>query len=175
MKLRPVSSLLSTFALLLPVLVLVLALVLSGCNGGQKPYQLTAPFEESPFIAYAQPGTGVIEGQAFVKLPDGKVVYAAGNEVGLLPVTDYTREWFEAGVLPNRPVTPFDPRIGKYFRHTRADAEGRFAFPDLPEGQYYVAVDIPWTDALGKQYIATAYADVTLPAGKQLHVIVTRP
>ncbi len=169
MKLRPFRSPLPKFALFL------LAAALAGCVGGQKPYQLTAPFEESQFIAYAQPGDGVIEGEAFVKLPDGKVIQAAGNEIGLLPVTDYTREWFEAGVLPNRPVTPFDPRIAKYFKHMRADAQGRFAFTNLPAGQYYVATDIPWTDAEGKQYIATAYADVTLPADEQLHVIVTRP
>src|SRR5688572_1071163 len=98
--------------------LLVGALLVSGCGGGYtgrgsspsepgieivpgrrmdgsiagQPSPLPAFSAEE--VAYAaQPGTGVIDGQAFLRTRGGDVKYGAGSAVFLLPLSAYTSAW----------------------------------------------------------------------------------
>lgn len=157
--------------LLLPPLI---ALV-SACVVSPRVHSYKTPFDETQFRPYVGEGTAGLSGQAFVTEKDGKTVYAAGNEVILIPVTDYTREWYQVGVVGGKVVDRFDSQIGKYLRFTRADAAGKFEFRNAPAGQHYVATDMSWMDpAHGIQH-ATACATVFLEEGKIAEAKVTRP
>jgi len=158
-----------------PLVFLPLLVLLSACVTGPQVHTYKAPFDESQFRPYIGDGTAGLSGQAFVKDKGGKTVYAAGNEVILIPVTDYTREWYQVGVVGGKLVDRFDSQIGKYLRFTRADAEGKFQFRNVPAGQYYAATDMSWVEPDSGIQHATACATVFLEEGKTAEAKVTRP
>ncbi len=149
--------------------------VAAGCISASKVNGYKTPLDLEPFAPYAQEGTASIRGQAYLEAPTGEVKYAVRNEIVLVPVTDYTREFFERGVLRGENVPPLDPRVGPYFRLSETTGEGKFAFLDIPAGDYYVLTDINWEDARGQIIGGTAYAEVKVGVGENAEVIVTRP
>jgi hypothetical protein len=126
--------------------VLGLCLTSAGCMR-PVPIQVVprrAPFIPAEYEPYGRPGTATIVGQAFLKTRGGDVKYCAGEPVSLNPVTTYSREWWNVVVLGRREIEPGDPRAQGFHRTTIADAEGRFRFPALPAGEYYVACHVAW-------------------------------
>jgi hypothetical protein len=147
----------------------------AGCVSTSKANRYETPLDLEPFAPYAQEGTASIRGQAYLESPTGEVKYAVRDEIVLVPVTDYTREWFDRGVVQGENVPPLDPRVGPYFRLSETTGEGKFAFLDLPAGSYYVVTDINWESQQGQVVGGTAYAEVTVAAGENAEVAVTRP
>jgi len=145
----------------------VAALVLAGCAGlgpppqpppgaaaplpAQRPptppareYVIRTPFNEADFAPYAGPGNANIAGEAYLTLPDGRIVTAAGSEVVLVPDTPYTRELLEpARSGQYAGVANFDPRYARYRRATRADEHGFFRFTNVPPGAYILQASVP--------------------------------
>lgn len=83
-----------------------LALLLGGLWSNQVP--ATEPGSPTPSVAplppslnekelvpYKQKGRGTLAGQAFLGSPSGKAITQAGVPVHLIPVTPYTRYWFD--------------------------------------------------------------------------------
>jgi hypothetical protein len=137
-----------------------------------------AKFIEAEYAAYKGDGKSTISGQAFLKTRGGDVKYGAGNQVHLNPVTSYSTEWFERGIVGNEPLEKPDDRINPYHRTTVADGFGNFAFEHLPPGQYYVACLITWEvpNLWGGGLQTTgawARAKVTVRDGESVKTIVT--
>ena len=95
-------------------------------------------------------GTGRIEGQAFTETRGGEVRHAAGDTVTMRVDTPYVRDALrylafrqppEEGRVTSQPNLQF---LEGYQRQMMADAEGRFAFDDVPAGRYLVSAMITW-------------------------------
>ena len=123
------------------------------------------PLNEKDFFSYKQKGRGSLTGQAFLSSPSGKAITQAGALIHLIPITPYTRHWFdhtirttscsaagnpasaESAAAP-RPLTDCahealtrlqtEKRLAPYLRTTRANPTGHFWFTKIPAGRYFI-------------------------------------
>lgn len=122
-------------------------------------------FNEKELFAYKAKGHGGAAGQVFLRAVSGKAVTQAGASIFLIPISSYTRAWFdkqvresacpskggpsssEAPVAQNSAVECLrtamdqlltDKRLHPYLRVTRANPTGHFWFTKVPAGRYYV-------------------------------------
>jgi len=119
---------------------------------------------EKDLAAYKQKGRGTLAGQVFLGSPSGKAITQAGVPVHLIPLSPYTRYWFDhnvrtTGCIPNDDATAHDglmsrqqtdcardglaqllteKRLLPYLRTTRANPTGHFWFMKVPAGRYYL-------------------------------------
>lgn len=123
------------------------------------------PLNEKDFLSYKQKGRGSLTGQAFLSSPSGKAITQAGAPVHLIPMTPYTRYWFDHQVKNTscssgenaaqaenmaalRPPAncaqealtrlQTEKRLAPYLRTTRANPTGHFWFTKIPAGRYYL-------------------------------------
>ena len=136
--------------------------------GNVPPAKTAQPpiLNEKDFFPYKQRGRGTLAGQAFLVSPSGKAITQAGAPVHLIPITPYTRHWFDRNVRTTScsttdtpaspesataaPRTPIDcpqealtrlqmeKRLAPYLRTTRANPTGHFWFTKIPAGRYYI-------------------------------------
>lgn len=112
--------------------------------------------------AYAiKPGTGTIEGEAFVRKFNGRTANAAGLPIFLVPVTAYTTEVMQA-VETGSGVTDLSKDLDTYSRGIAADSKGRFKFERIPPGDYYLMTQMTWEERAGKETF-TFYKGLVLP------------
>lgn len=135
------------------------------------PAQAAAPpppnpsaFNEKELFAYKAKGHGSAAGQVFLRAVSGKAVTQAGASIVLIPISSYTRAWFDKQVRESTcsskggtssethatqtsTVDCFrgvmdqlltDKRLLPYLRVTRANPTGHFWFTKVPAGRYYV-------------------------------------
>jgi hypothetical protein len=136
-----------------------------------------ATFNFSEYSPYAREGTGVLTGQAFLRTRGGDVKYAAGREVTLNPVTAYSTEWYNRGVIAGKNLEEADARATPYNRVCTADGEGRFRFEKLPTGDYYVVSSVFWEipGAWGlRRTGGNVYAQVHVTEGQTNELILTQ-
>ncbi len=161
----------SCIILLIGLLALPVACVGSRAN----PSQVDARFDEAEYAAYAEAGTASITGQAYLRLADGRSVFAAGDEVRLVPSTAYTRELIEKQVVQEQQIDAVDVRLAGVTRKAWGDGMGFFDFRDLPAGDYIIVCEIDWqerspyglsTDSL------TVHRAVSLDAGERVELLV---
>ena len=120
---------------------------------------------EKDLFPYKQKGRGTLAGQAFLGSPSGKAVTQAGAPVHLIPITPYTRHWFdhtvrttscsatgtpasaESAATPRPPADcahealtrlQTEKRLVPYLRTTRTNPTGHFWFTKIPAGRYYI-------------------------------------
>lgn len=120
---------------------------------------------EKDLVPYKQKGRGTLTGQAFLASPSGKAITQAGAPVHLIPITPYTRYWFDRNVRTTSCATTEPPasaetaaaphpptdcpqealtrlqtekRLAPYLRTTRANPTGHFWFTKIPAGRYYI-------------------------------------
>jgi hypothetical protein len=136
--------------------------------GNAPPAKTAQPpiLNEKDLFAYKQKGRGTLTGQAFLVSPSGKAITQPGAPVLLIPITPYTRHWFDHNVKTTScsttetpaptesatatPRTPTDcpkealtrlqteKRLTPYLRTTRANPTGHFWFTKIPAGRYYL-------------------------------------
>ncbi len=164
------------------VLGVCVAVLLAACVDRQ-PTVAQFSVDEVAFIK--KPGKGVVVGHAFLTKSTGVVVNAAGQVVRLIPATPFSRERFaqlygKGKYVPHsaypRDDNP-DPRYGEYSRTTKAEANGKFAFENVPPGEYFITTQVLWgdEDALFRQG-GSIYETVTL-TGKEtepVQVVLSR-
>lgn len=134
---------------------LVTALVLSGCS---SPVALHARFEPREVAWFKSRGTNTIEGMAIARSYNGTPKTCAALPVTLFPVSAYARERMLAlyesdedgfnPILMGRPANfvDDDPRYAAMAKTTRCDTHGRFAFTELPDGDYFLVGEVTWQD-----------------------------
>jgi hypothetical protein len=133
--------------------LLSLSLTVGCANSGQ--YMVAyAPRVDWPTHEYeqirAQVGDSVVTGQAFLKNRGGDVKTAAGNKVMLNPVSAYSKQFVDVVIYRRaglgvqlKPSTP-DARMDEFLATTTADADGRFSFYDVSDGEYYLYTWVTW-------------------------------
>ena len=100
-------------------------------------------------------GTGKVEGDGFLSRRDGMLVKCSGQQVNLIPLSDYAIEritniygnpnggYNTAGYGSRR----VDEAVSTYWNDTRqtvCDVDGKFVFNNLPSGEYYVVTRVIW-------------------------------
>lgn len=128
--------------------LLLLAGFLAGCVSGPK---LEAVFDPNQAEAINQSGFGGVYGQAFITRSDGSVAYAAGSEVYLIPTSTYADAHmaylFQGRKFNNTVEQPStEPGYLAMTKRTKADADGRFSFSLLADGNYYLLTRITWKE-----------------------------
>jgi hypothetical protein len=110
-----------------------------------------------PWTATTATAAGAVEGTAFFMALEGGGRTCAGASVVLEPVNDYTTSRVralygttDAGYLPAdqfavRRLDKADPHLTGAVRWTTCDNQGRFVFPDVPAGLYYIVTAFQWT------------------------------
>ena len=193
---------------------IVMILLLGGlCYNQAQAYE---PGHASPAIApqppslnekdlfpYKQKGQGTLAGQAFLGSPSGKAITQAGAPVHLIPITPYTRYWFDHTVRATScpstespasadgspaPGSPADcahealtrlqteKRLAPYLRTTRANPTGHFWFTKIPAGRYYIVSLIEGDRERTKddQFAGLAWLVLDLASGeKASNLVVT--
>lgn len=117
-----------------------------------RTVNVTSTFNPAEAEFINRKGQGQINGQLFMRQAGGNVVYGAGSVVHLFPQTTYTSERmqkvFQGGKLfPSvlgLQIENEDPSFAKFKRSAKADGQGKFTFPDLAPGNYYVTGVVTW-------------------------------
>jgi len=158
-----------------PALPLLFAISLvAGCVSGPK---LESVFDPGEAEAINQSGFGAVNGQAFLKRSDGSVVYAAGSEVYLIPRSTYAdahmNYLFQGRKFNNTVEQPStEPAYLSMTKRTKADADGRFTFSLLADGNYYLLTRITWKE--GKVDAGGDLMEfVSLDGGQRVEVFMT--
>ncbi len=166
------------------------ALMLTGCtlfgegyasllNEG-RVYEHQYPLNETDYDVFLGEGTATVSGEVVAKRRDGKIVRSDGAFIYLVPMTPYTREWFEQAIVRGHRISGADPRALRATRTTIVGTEGRFQFPGVPAGDYYLVCAISperqpvrilgVTEAKPFPGNIKAYASFSVGAGEQVKV-----
>jgi len=135
---------------------------LMGCASG--PIQLAVPFDAKEAKTMLAKGNNQISGKIHFEPDRGHVfaypntvVSCEGNEVTLIPYTDYAREW--ATKYYGKPVTDLAYKLTHRARDqkfigydafmaqtikTSCDDSGNFAFKNVADGEYFVMAKVEW-------------------------------
>lgn len=172
--------------------------------GNVSPTKTAQPpvLNEKDLFAYKQKGRSTLAGQAFLASPSGKAITQAGAPVHLIPITSYTRYWFDHNVrstscsttetpaspesVTAAPRTPtncphesltqlwMEKRLTPYLRTTRANPTGHFWFTKIPAGRYYLISLIEEGSGTHKeeQLAGLAWLAIELEAGEKLTNLV---
>jgi hypothetical protein len=173
--------------------------------GNVSPAKTAQPpvFNEKDLFPYKQKGRSTLAGQAFLSSPSGKAITQAGAPVHLIPITSYTRHWFDHNVRTTSctttdptassentaaPRTPTDcpqealtrlqmeKRLVPYIRTTRANPTGHFWFTKIPAGRYYLVslIDEGAGPRQEERLVGLAWLAIELDAGEKLtNLVVT--
>lgn len=138
---------------------------LTGCvtmQPAEPVYGINGNFNAEFARAQIASGAGKISGTAFLRQRGGGVVTCAGQDVVMVPVTDYAsdRVFHLYGMEPTINFTvsqdiglalnrrpKFIPDIPEYREHSRStkcDAQGEFQFEDVKDGEYYISTSVIW-------------------------------
>jgi hypothetical protein len=158
---------------------------------------------EKDFFPHKQKGRGTLTGQAFLVSLAGKAITQPGAPVHLIPITPYTRYWFDHNVRTTScsvteipassestaaPRTPTDcphealtklqteKRLAPYLRTTRANPTGHFWFTKIPAGRYYIVSLIEGGSGAhqDEQLAGLAWLVIDLDAGEKVtNLVVT--
>lgn len=114
--------------------------VLGGCN---KP---NVAFDPRAAAFINEKGSTRVDVHAFFRAGNGRVVYAAGEYVHLVPVTPYSEQRIAAlyggRKLARVQLSIFDdpdPEYKKYVRSVKAESSGKASFENVAPGEYFVA------------------------------------
>lgn len=137
-------------------LIACLCFILTGCTAG--PVTLQSRFDPAEVSWFAARGTNAIQGTAILRTERGTVKNCAALPVMLFPDSTYARERLsllygsaEHGFNPytgGRPAdfTNDDPRYQATVKTVPCDAHGRFAFTELPDGDYFLVATVTWRE-----------------------------
>ncbi|MFK0875525.1 hypothetical protein ACIUW1_11825 [Pseudomonas aeruginosa] len=124
--------------------IAAIMIMLSGCAVSQQTPVPRIPFPAAEFAALPTKGTGTLTGQVFMKTVGGDVKFGAGSTVYLVPVTSYSKQWYEVNYIGGQALEAPDPRSGQGSITTVADGNGNFTFTDIPPGDYFLSSTVTW-------------------------------
>jgi hypothetical protein len=153
--------------------VAVIAALLSAC-GGEVEKQVA--FDDREHAAYLAKGTASIEGEGFLRRPNGWLARCSGGVVFLVPATGYFREWVEVYRAGNRIAQSkeLNEAHGKAIRKTQCDMQGRFRFADLPAGKWILVTRVTY-DGAEWTNDSTLVSEVETLKGEAAKAILSNP
>lgn len=136
--------------------VIFLSLALPGLTACSTPapHQILTAFHDDDFQTWTRGGTSTLSGQAFVKLPDGRVISCAGETVFLKPAVGYNTE-LEQLLQTGRGVPDnYDHHERKYDHITTCDGAGKFSFDHLEPLNWLVMTHVRWQETSSMSYFS---------------------
>lgn len=150
------------------------ALALTGCM--RPEVEKSVGFDAKTHAAWLAKGDASIEGEGFLRRPNGWLARCSGGTVFLVPASPYFREWLEiqkkGGRVAN--AAALDQAHEQALRRTQCDATGRFRFDDLPAQGWIVVTRISYHGA-GWDADLTLAAETQTKAGESRKVILSNP
>lgn len=144
-----------------PLLSSAFLLILSGCIAGNnfhnnktQTINLTSTFDSESAAYILKEGTGTISGNASLTDPHGETISCAGNNVYLVPVTEYSTERYHHlfgkngngfssdDIIFHIKFKPDNPEFRKYMKVSTCNYIGEFTFDNIPAGEYYLGTNI---------------------------------
>lgn len=126
------------------IISVILIVILHGCAyTPPAPLEIRTPFNPEIHAPYAQPGRGVVSGQAFLRQQGGGVVTCAGAGVFLLPATSYFRSVLYVA-RSGHPVQALPYEAQRLRKGSRCNAQGNFIFTDVAPGSWFVVAEVNW-------------------------------
>ncbi|WP_457755432.1 hypothetical protein [Thermovibrio ammonificans] len=162
---------------------------LTSCATAQREVtvHLHSSFNPKEVAWFKKKGNNTLTGQAFLRTMGGQVITCAGQDVYLIPVSKYSSERIKAiygnttkafvDILSYRnkniKFIPDSKEYFKFIKKTICDANGRFKFTNLPDGEYFLFTQVVWTvPVLGPQG-GVLMQKVRLSGGEKREVILT--
>lgn len=128
--------------------------LLSGCAMTARQVPLSSTFDTHEARALIQPGSNTVSGSALMRQAGGGVVTCAGLNVLLIPKTAYAAERVQAiygnierGYRSIGQQIKFSPDLMEYqelTKKTMCDAQGRFEFGNVADGDFFTVTSITW-------------------------------
>lgn len=152
------------------------------------PATMSATYNPAEVAWAAREGNNTISGSAVLRTVGGDVKTCAGLKVTLMPVSAYATEYMEktfgssdSGISRYTPNVTLDPAFtgSDLTRNSICDAEGRFEFTNLPDGEFYVISNVTWGAVQGGRYayVATQGGDlmqrVSVSGGQRKNIVLT--
>lgn len=171
--------------------VACIAATLVGCYVPTEPAQVAERIQlETPYDASAaswadQPGDNSIDGTALLRTRGGEVRTCAALKVTAVPATTYAQERMAhlykslnsgfnlAGPYGRHPVWANDtPAFYASVRQAICDAQGRFHFDELADGEWYVEAIVAWEVGYSTQG-GSLMRRVRVAGGETTEVVLT--
>lgn len=136
------------------IVVCGLTVIFTGCASGPHKIELSKTFDANQAREMIKPGVNIVQGSALIRQNGGGVVTCAGLTILLVPATQYASERMtHIYGNPNRGYNPatrqlgFNPDEPDYVQLTQktlCDAQGKFAFNKVADGDFFVVGNIVW-------------------------------
>lgn len=151
-----------------------LALLAASCMRGEVEKKVA--FDGKDHAAWIAKGTATIEGEGFLRRPNGSLARCSGGIVYLVPATAYFREWVEVYRSGARIANARDLNEGhaKAIRKTQCDMLGRFLFPELPGGKWIIVTRVTF-DGPGWNDDSTLVTEIETKQGEIAKAILSNP
>lgn len=163
------------------ILFCLAGIALVGC-ATTKPVQLTTTFNADEARRLTQPGVNIISGSALIRQNGGGVVTCAGLPILLIPYTNYAAERIRAiygntergynNIYRQVKFIPEEPGYLQYTRQTVCDAQGKFVFPNVADGRFFLIGSITWQVGSTAQGGSLMHA-VTVNEGESRDVVLS--
>lgn len=120
-------------------------LFLSACSSSEQPHMLSV-YSDDDFRFWNGAGEANLAGQAFFKLPSGRVVTCAGEVVTLIPATSYNTEMEQDLEQGLGYPADYARKARQHDRKTVCDSAGHFAFEKLPALNWIILTRVTWQE-----------------------------
>ena len=138
------------------MMLVLLMVAVAGCVSQHYRISVTAPFNAEEARIALEPGNNTVQGSAILspllRRSAGGAVTCAGMPIHIAPVTTYSKARMmalydndDAGFNPALNGRRLDEPVNFWIEGAQAttcDAEGRFKFENLKDGEYYVSSQI---------------------------------
>lgn len=152
---------------------LVLGVALAGCGAAVEK---TVAFDDAAHAPWLAKGKSSIEGEGFLRRPNGWLARCSGGFVYLVPATPYFREWADVYRAGNRIANARALNEGhaKAIRKTQCNMQGKFEFTELPAGKWIVVTRVSY-DGSEWNSDSTLMTDVETRQGETAKAILSNP
>jgi hypothetical protein len=118
-------------------------LLLAGC-ASEDAAQVFTPYLDGDFQSWKGTGPATLTGQAFYKMPSGRVISCAGSMITLMPATSYNLEAEQSIGMGKSYPDNYNKAALKYAHKAMCDGAGHFSFQNLPTQNWIVMTHISW-------------------------------
>lgn len=101
------------------------------------PPEPRIPFPVAEYENLLKTGSATVKGRAYVTSKN-KITIAA-KQMELIPVTSYSRQWYEKSYKKGIELTGYDQREMNYVKVDDGLEDGHFIFENVAPGEYYLA------------------------------------
>lgn len=146
---------------------------LAACGG---EVEKKVRFDGSEHAAYIARGKSSIDGEGFLRRPNGWLARCSGGIVYLVPATAYFREWVEVYRAGNRIMNSaeLNESHSKAIRKTQCNMQGKFQFADLPVGKWILVTRVTY-DGAEWNNASTLVSEVETRPGETAAAILSNP